>query len=249
MALRTDYDEITSEDLEVIPREEFLADFYDYKAGEHVTIIGPNGRGKTWLGFQLLKASTSPDMRGYVLVSKPRDETFETWQKKLGYGTAEEWPPPVSFKKKPGWYIRPEQSGNLKRISEDNKQLRDVFVDCLAACYASNDPCIIMADEAHELQHNIKMKDEMEAVWMRGRSMKCGMIALAQRSAYNSQHMYNAPNHLFLFNDPDKRNRDRFSEIGGIADPRAIEEITRSLGQFQVLYLNRNGPWLCVVDP
>lgn len=84
---------------------------------------------------------------------------------------------------------------------------------------------------------------------MRGRAMKCGMIALAQRSAHNSLHMYNAPNHIFLFNDPDKRNRDRFSEIGGIADPRMIDDVTRSLGQHQVLYLNRTGPYLCVVDP
>lgn len=236
-------------DLDVIPRDEFLTDFWDYQPGEHVTIIGPNGRGKTYLGFQLLRASTSPDMRGYVLVSKPRDDTFEMWQKRLGYGTAEEWPPPVTFRKKRGWYVRPYQSGNLHKLAEDNQRLHDVFKDCLADCYASEDARIVMADEAHELQHSIKLKNEMEAVWMRGRAMKCGMIGLAQRSAYNSQHMYNAPNHLFLFNDPDKRNRDRFSEIGGIADPRAIERITRSLGQYQVLYLNRNGPYLCVVDP
>lgn len=239
----------TLPELTVIPRDEFLADYYDYQPGEHVSIIGPNGRGKTYLGFQLLKASTSPDMRGYVLVSKPRDETFEMWQKKLGYGSAEDWPPPPSFKKKPGWYVRPYQSGNLKKLDEDNQRLHDVFMNCMADCYSSSDARIIMADEAHELQHGIRLKPQMEAVWMRGRSLKCGMIALAQRSAHNSLHMYNAPNHLFLFNDPDKRNRDRFSEIGGIADPRMIEEVTRNLGQFQVLYLNRNGPYLCVVDP
>jgi hypothetical protein len=239
----------TLPDLAVIPRDEFLADYYDYQPGEHVSIIGPNGRGKTYLGFQLLKASTSPEMRGYVLVSKPRDETFEMWQKPLGYATAEEWPPPVSFRKKPGYYVRPYQSGNLKKLNEDNQRLHEVFEDCLADCYQSTDARVIMADEAHELQHGIRLKPQMEAIWMRGRAMKCGMIALAQRSAHNSLHMYNAANHIFLFNDPDKRNRDRFSEIGGIADPRMIDDVTRSLGQFQVLYLNRTGPYLCVVDP
>lgn len=239
----------TVPDIAVIDRKEFLTSYWDYRDGEHVTIIGPNGRGKTFLGFQLLRASTNKDRKGYVLVSKPRDDTFELWQKRLGYGTAEEWPPPVTFRKKPGWYVRPYQTGNLKKLDQDNARLKSVFVDCLADCYRSEDANIIMADEAHELQHNLKMRDEMDAVWMRGRAMKCGMIALAQRSAYNSMHMYNAPNHLFLFNDPDRRNRDRFSEIGGIADPKIIEEATRNLGQYQVLYLNRNGPYLCVVDP
>lgn len=250
MMTRVDYEiEITPADIEEIERADFLANMWDYSQGEHITIIGPNGRGKTYLGFQLLGASTNKKLRGYVLASKPRDEIFEEWRKKLGYGLAEEWPPPVTFRKKRGWFVRPYQSGNLKKLKEDNARLNSVFVDCLADCYASPDPRLVMADEAHELQHNLKMKDEMDAVWMRGRSMDCGLLALAQRSAYNSMHMYNAPVHLFLFNDPDKRNRDRFSEIGGIADPRVIEELTRNLGQFQVLYLNRNGPYLCVVNP
>lgn len=240
----------TLPDVETIDRDEFLADCWEYQPGEHVTIIGPNGQGKTHLGFQLLAASTSSRMRGYVLVSKPRDEIFEKWRKKLHYGLAEEWPPPPSFRKKPGYFVRPYQSGNLKKIKEDNAHLKSVFIECLNDCYMSIDPRIVMADEAHQLQHGgVQMKPELEEVWMRGRSMHCGLIALAQRSAYNSMHMYNAPVHLFLFNDPDKRNRVRFSEIGGIADPRDVEEITKSLEKYQVLYLNRNGPYLCVVNP
>lgn len=107
----------------------------------------------------------------------------------------------------------------------------------------------MFADEAHELQHELKMKAECEAVWMRGRALKCGMWALAQRSAYNSMHMYNAPNHLFLFNDNDRRNRQRFGEIGGIVEPRLVEDVTRNLDFYQVLYINRRGPYLCVVNP
>lgn len=237
----------TLPDVAVLERDEFLAEYWDYRPGEHVTIIGPNGRGKTYLGFQLLQKTSKCDMRAYVLVSKPRDETVDEWQKPLKYGLAEEWPPPISFRKKPGYFVRPPQY--LKNLDADNERLRHTFKQCIMDCYGSVDTRIVFADEAHELQHELRLKPEMEAVWMRGRSLKTGMWALAQRSAHNSMHMYNAPNHVFLFNDPDKRNRDRFSEIGGIVDSRAIEDITRRLGTHQVLYLNRIGQYCCVVNP
>lgn len=233
-------------DLVQIEREEFLRDYWDYEAGEHVTFIGPTQRGKTTLGFQLLNRTSHPDMRAYVLASKPRDPTVDRWIKPLGFGMTETWPPPVSFKKKPGWFVKPAQT--LKDLKKDNAELRRVFTACVMDCYASTDNRIVFADEAHEVQNELRMKDEMEAVWMRGAALKCGMWALAQRSAYNSYHMYNAPTHLFLFNDPDRRNRIRFGEIGGV-EPKLVEEITNNLGEYQVLYINRKGPYLCVVNP
>lgn len=236
----------TATDLEVIDRDEFLRNYWEYKAGEHVTLIGPTQRGKTTLGFQLLKATTSPDLRGYVLVSKPRDETVDNWQKPLGYGVTETWPPPVSFRKKPGWFVRPPQS--LKNLEQDERELKKTFKACIMDCYASTDGRIVFADEAHELQNELRLKKEMEAVLMRGSALKTGLWSLAQRSAYNSYHIYSAPKHLFLFNDPDRRNRIRFGEIGGV-DPDVVMYETNNLDQFQALYINRDGPYLCVVNP
>ena len=54
--------------------------------------------------------------------------------------------------------------------------------------------------------------------------------------------------HGFLFNDPDKRNRQRFAEIGGV-DPDLVMEQVYHLDQYQALYIKRTGPCLCVVNP
>lgn len=233
--------------VETIERRDFLRDYWDYKAGQHVTILGPNGRGKSTLGFDLLGATVTEKMNGYVLVSKPRDETIDKYTKKLGFKTIETYPPVKPLFRKPrGYMVRPYQS--LTDLEADEKRLHDVFKATIMGCYASPQPRIILADEVQELQSNLRLKKECEACWKRGRSLKCGLWALAQRSAYNSQDMYNAPEHLFLFSDPDKRNRQRFGEIGGV-DPDLVMESVYRLEPFQALYIKRTGSHLCIVNP
>lgn len=238
----------TYDDLQVvtIDRDDFISDYWDYRPGQHVTIIGPNGRGKSTLGLDLLGATATKDMQAHVLVSKPRDETIDHYTKKLKYKTIETYPPPWSFKKPNGYMVRPYQS--LTDLEGDEQRLTNEFRATMRGCYASPKATIVFADEAQELQSGLKLKRECDAHWKRGRSLKSGMWALAQRSAHNSQDMYNAPEHLFLFSDPDKRNRQRFSEIGGV-DPDLVMETVYELDPYQSLYIKRTGPCLCVVNP
>lgn len=113
--------ETTLADVTVLDRDEFLDEYWDYSPGEHVTIIGPNGLGKTTLGFQLLKKTATPDMRAYILAAKPRDETFDKWEKPLKFGKTDTWPPPPSLKKRAGWWIRPQHT--LKNLKQDQENL------------------------------------------------------------------------------------------------------------------------------
>ena len=58
-----------------IPRSTFLTEYWDYKAGDHVSFIGPTGSGKTFLANPLLAASVSEELPGFILVMKRRDKT------------------------------------------------------------------------------------------------------------------------------------------------------------------------------
>jgi hypothetical protein len=240
---------VPSDEITVIDRENFIRDYWDYKPGEHVTIIGPTRRGKTYLGFQLLDATTSKKLQGFVLWSKPRDEgtPVEVWAKRLNYKMIETYPPPYKFRKPPGYVLKPHQT--LKDLKLDEREITKEFRACIMDCYSSKDARIVFIDEAQEVQGPLGLKKECEAMWKRGSGLHCGCWALAQRSAYNSLDMYNAPEHLFLFNDPDKKNRERFGEIGGV-DRLLVERLTNELGQYQVLYIKRTGGYLpCIVNP
>lgn len=240
--------------IEEVPREEFVNERFDYKPGEHLAIVGPTQRGKTTLGFQLVHATATPELRGIILASKPRDKTVDEWRKRMGFKMVEEWGPPSEWpwekKKIRGYVLRPHQG--LRDVDVDNAEVRHQFREAMMDSYGSKDARILVVDEAHEVQDNLKLRKECEAVLKRGSALGCGGWFFLQRTAYNSYDMYNAPEHLFLFNDPDRRNRQRFGEIGGGINPDLVEYLTNNLGQYQVLYIKRtgpDGPYICIVNP
>ena len=111
-------------DVTYFERDDFIKNYFRYAPGEHVTILGPTGSGKTTRAYQLLAEVATPELPGIVLVMKPRDATAVKWNKKLGFKRVRNWPPIKSkwFAKEP-----PEQ-----RRAEDDP----VFVASCPNCGA-----------------------------------------------------------------------------------------------------------------
>jgi len=216
--------------VEEIPRKEFLKEFgRDYRAGQHVTFLGPKQRGKTTLALQLLKQCISPELRCIILAGKPpdRDKTMNDAAKELNLRVVETWPPTYSprDRKRNGYVLRPHQT--LKDLDADNANIQSEFRRALMSAYASKKPVIIVCDEAHHVQNDMKLKKEYEASLMRGAPVVAEW-SLIQRGAYMSYHAYGEADHLFIFYDPDAKNRKRYSDFGGL-DPRTTEAIIESL--------------------
>lgn len=244
--------------VEVIPRAEFVKEFgAEYRPGQHVTFLGPKQRGKTTLALQLLKASISPQLKCIVLSGKPpdRDKTMNDAARNLNLRVVEEWPPIYSPKdrKRNGYVLRPRQ--NLKDLDADNENIRVQFRKALMSAYASKKPVIIVCDEAHHVQNDMKLKREYEASLMRGAPV-VAQWSLIQRGAYMSYHAYSEADHLFIFYDSDRKNRLRYSEFGGM-DARQMEAVIAQLelGKAsngmtisECLYINRSNPEPIIVD-
>lgn len=227
-------------------REYFLTHVFDAKPGEHLTILGPTGSGKTYLGYQLMDVTTTPEVPGVVLVMKPRDKTVTKWSKTVGYLIVRNWPPTVSPwkpKKPRGWVVWPKHTFVPER---DEQILHDVFRRTLLDCYRKGNK-FLFGDEVYSLAEELNLDKELITLWSKGRSMECALWVASQKPTHIPLWAYSQAEHLFLAFDPDKRARDRFSEIGGV-DPEFVKHTVMRLKKYEWLYIRREDGAMCIVE-
>lgn len=252
----------SSADLEVVPRREHLRRFAkDYRSGQHVTKLGPTGRGKTTLSSEMLGKVISPDMQVIVLHGKiqGRDSAIPRMAERNNLRIVHHWPPPMSIKqrkKKVNGYILMPLVHAGETTAEENDLLQAEFRRAIHDNYAQTKaPTITHVDESHQAQETLRLKTDLEGPLMRGAPHNAEWNNV-QRGRFVSYHCYDAPEHIIIFYDPDESNQKRYAEIGGV-DKDAIIDYTSHLrteraasGQTisQALYIRRSGPEMYIID-
>jgi hypothetical protein len=246
--------------VEIIPREEFVRQFgIDYK-NQHVTGLGPTGRGKSTLFYQLLGEVVTPDHPVVSLHGKirGRDPTVARAAKMLNLRIVEELPTRtrqrIDTKRRFNGYIVAPLIHPMD-ADEEAAMLRERFKRGVDQNYRITDKeTITHVNEAHQLQEELKLRRSIEAPLQRG-GPDNAVWSEAQRGKFLSFHTYNAPEHLFVFYDDDAENRKRYSDFG-CADPDEIFWLTSRLKTRRVkdgrtisqcLYIRRGGG-MYVVD-
>jgi hypothetical protein len=257
----------------VIPRKEFIRMFArDYHAGQHVTFLGPSGRGKTKLMGQLLLAvlRAHKNIKARILHGKIKDRD-ETIIKLANDGkmpiTAEASPSwyqkNISHRGAPGFIVRPLTKAEGSPDSRDdltekeNLHLRRIFRRVIYKAYHApkKKPVIIVVDEAHQAHTILRLKSDCEGPLMRGRPV-CGMWSLLQRGRFVSKMVYDQAEWVFIFHDPVIDNQRMYAEIGGV-NPRVLVALSARLETHtapdgstysQCLAFRRSGDYLCIVD-
>jgi hypothetical protein len=210
--------------VESLPWDEFMARFR-WRQGEHVSLIGPTGSGKTTLALALLP------LRTYVCVfgTKPKDDTLTTLIRREGYKRIKRWPPGATRRRVVLWPSVPRM--------EDIAIQRPVFAEAMAEIYHEGGWTAVF-DEVWYTSAFLGLARPHTVLWTQARALNVTVVASTQRPANVPLQMYSEPTHVFLWQMTELTDRKRIAQFGGSLNSKLIIETLAELERFEVLYLN-----------
>jgi hypothetical protein len=201
---------------ESVPKVSWL-DFqraFKWHQGEHISLIGATGCGKTTLAQSLLPLPPWV----CVLACKPRDKSMDRLIRE-GYSKIREWPPNHGRKKVVLW---PDIS---KR--ELMPLQRQVFVEAIDSIYASGGWCVY-ADELSYMTNQLHIKQHFEVLWQQGRSIGISFVSSMQRPRWVPLSAYTQATHIFFWRQNDERDLKTIGGMGWL-DSKLIRNIVAQL--------------------
>jgi hypothetical protein len=225
---------------EVLHWEEFKIMFYDsHKQGEHVSLVGATGSGKSVTGIELCKvvgrhrAKDGRPTRVAVLADKPRDDTVMRLHTKDKWPIIKTWPPSYGQEHVIIW----PKGGSP---SEMVKRHRAVFLPLLEQIYQEGGQTVYI-DEAAYFEDTppsgLGMRGTMSQFWRAARSNRVSMIAGTQRPTHVSRLMWSEPSWLFIFKVEDDEDLKRVAQLSG--DRMSVWRTVPHLGGHEFLCVRR----------
>lgn len=251
-----------------LSRAEWLDEYFDYRAGEHVVIVEPTGGGKTWLMYQMLGVVMRghPELSPVSFMPKAADSSTAMWARSLGLRETPVWPPQrklseVLSPKPPGHVLWPKHRMDLPPDSR-REEVGKVLRTGLDWQYKAGNS-ISLIDDAHSAATMMGLNSYIEEILVNGRAGgSAAWLSLQKPSGtVNSggitSFAYSSPTHYLFGKDTEERNLKRLSEIGGGIDPKRVEGIVRSLRLYRIgqatvsqkLYIDKRGPYMALVGP
>lgn len=216
-----------------VPWHAWLAQFKrDWKQDEHLSVIGTTGTGKSALITELVKIR---QFRVYVM-TKPADDKLEAALLRQNYVRVPAFPknPPDDVDR---YLLWPPGSGSIDRESMDQQRvvIRDAFKKIFQGPPGGLPGrwCIIL-DEARYVADPtmLGLNREVKQILIQGRSLRISMVLSFQRPSWVPAEAYDQASHLFIANDNDRRNIQRFREIGGV-DGEIVAATVQHLEQYE----------------
>lgn len=205
-----------------------------FSQGEHVTLIGPTGSGKTMLAQELVKCRA----KVVALGIKRKDDSLSRL-KKQGWIQISDW------NKRPNKWGLFAGRGNriiLWPMEKDITKVRDThrkaFAYMLGDIWHRGGWCI-WTDELRYLTDIVRMKESYVLMYVTARSNNVSLVSAAQRPSHVPLEAYSQAQHLFLFRTGDERDLTRQGGLNG-NNAKQIATMVAELPKHHFLYVNLN---------
>jgi energy-coupling factor transporter ATP-binding protein EcfA2 len=202
-----------------------------WEQGEHVTLIGPTGAGKTTLALEILPR------RSWVvaLATKRVDKTMSKLVRSQGWRKITAWPPgPLGLRRKLHVVLWPR----IETV-DDVPQQRYVIATALSDIFTSGSWCVF-ADEVLYLTETLGLGKMMGLLLTQGRSLGVSFVGASQRPRNIPKTMLSMSTHVFLWGTSDPEDLRFLSGFGRLNSSHVRAEVG-SLGEHEVLYVCTRG--------
>lgn len=197
----------------------------NWQQGEHVSIIGPTGCGKTTLETQIL------DVRRFVVVfvTKIHDDVLR--DEFPGFTRIEKWPPPRAWDEKVLLWPKPE-----KTIRGTYLKQREIFKDAIDQIFLERNWCVVF-DEQHYICEELRLKPENTMLQHQGRSSGLSIVNGTQRPANIPVVTYSSATHAAIWKLTERKDAQRLADLGGV-DTRDLQQNLLGLDKHSFVYVN-----------
>lgn len=197
----------------------------DFRPGDHFTIIGGTGSGKTYLAERLLERRRWVS----ILATKPRDRQLDAMLERLQALRLDAWPPPRGVSRVAVW-------PRLEHLEDADRQAA-ILGDALDSMF-SEGAWTVYLDEVHYAVDRLGLGDALRTYWQQGRALGLSVVAAFQRPAHVPLEAYSQAQHLAVFRASDHRDRQRLGEVGGHHDRQQLERLVASLPPFAFAHVD-----------
>jgi hypothetical protein len=196
--------------VDVVPWAEWYARWpRTWKQGQHVTLIGPNGVGKTTLATELVTP------RGFVIAfgTKPQDDTMSRLLKN-GWVKIEKWPPP-SGKTRVVLWPKTKDPETFTRIQHQR------FNEALSGIYQQKSWCVWI-DELYYMSVLLNLRRRLQVYYTHARSLNISLLGITQRPAWVPLEAYSQAGHLILWRTGDENDLKKIGSLNGVSHKDVI---------------------------